>query len=499
MLLEGSDIRALLQQVRDDHGPEARIVHAERVRAGGIGGFFAKQRYEVTVELDGVSGVELDSAALLASFDDAGTADEAPAGPQPLAARAPVPGRNGDRIEPLDAVPTVDPARRIASVTRAENAGTTQAWTPAALPSQRAGSTEPSPAPTRAPGVPAGSAVDLVLDALDQADAARSLRPVGPGASAAVAGAPSLVPHALTAPFTPVPAGDTAVAAPAAPADEPTPLFDLSAWVETRESALAEASAARTPAEPAPGTDARDVPALATTASMAALAALATAASSVQTSTPSVQPTVPDPIATVTPLHVVEPVAVPATEADVPTVPRRPGDLLVLLGDAVPAYATARTLCAGMRVPGDDVVVVAHEPVVPGLPEDRRLGDALEARLHGAQLALARTAGIVVVDAPAALMADPLGQEWVAQIVAALGATAMWAVVDATRRTEDLEAWLAVLPPVTGLAAHSVAATSRPEAIHPLSVPVAVVDGRPAGAPAVDSLPGIPDTLRRTS
>ena len=55
MLLEGPDIRTLLAQVREEHGPDARIVHAERVRSGGVGGFFAKQRFEVTVEIDGAA------------------------------------------------------------------------------------------------------------------------------------------------------------------------------------------------------------------------------------------------------------------------------------------------------------------------------------------------------------------------------------------------------------------------------------------------------------
>jgi hypothetical protein len=232
---------------------------------------------------------------------------------------------------------------------------------------------------------------------------------------------------------------------------------------------------------------------------MAALAGLA--ATAAQSEPYAGNPIAEQALATVTPLHVVEPAAVAAPAPCVPTVPRRPGDLLVLVGEAAPAYELARTLSAGMRVPADAVVVVAHQPVVPGLPEERRLVDALEARLHGAQLALARTPGVVVVDAPASLVADPLGQQWVGDVVAALGATAVWAVVDATRRTDDLEAWLGVLPEVEALAAHSVAATSRPDEIHRLSAPVAVVDGRPVGHPdtATAAPAAASDTLRRTS
>ncbi|MDP9416483.1 MAG: hypothetical protein M3P48_01270, partial [Actinomycetota bacterium] len=52
LLLEGSDIEELLSRVREEHGPTARIVHADRVRVGGVGGFFAKERFEVAVEVE---------------------------------------------------------------------------------------------------------------------------------------------------------------------------------------------------------------------------------------------------------------------------------------------------------------------------------------------------------------------------------------------------------------------------------------------------------------
>ena len=52
LLLEGPDIDELLVRVRSEHGPDARIVHAERKLVGGFAGFFAKLRYEVAVALD---------------------------------------------------------------------------------------------------------------------------------------------------------------------------------------------------------------------------------------------------------------------------------------------------------------------------------------------------------------------------------------------------------------------------------------------------------------
>lgn len=51
LLLEGADLSELMVHVRAEFGPTARIVSAERVRSGGFAGFFAKQRYELTVDV----------------------------------------------------------------------------------------------------------------------------------------------------------------------------------------------------------------------------------------------------------------------------------------------------------------------------------------------------------------------------------------------------------------------------------------------------------------
>ncbi len=49
--LEGPSLDALKAKVTAEHGPRARIVAAEKVTVGGIRGFFARQHYEVTVEV----------------------------------------------------------------------------------------------------------------------------------------------------------------------------------------------------------------------------------------------------------------------------------------------------------------------------------------------------------------------------------------------------------------------------------------------------------------
>lgn len=50
-LLSGSSLQELQDRVRLEHGPQARIISAERVTVGGVRGFFARQYFEATVEV----------------------------------------------------------------------------------------------------------------------------------------------------------------------------------------------------------------------------------------------------------------------------------------------------------------------------------------------------------------------------------------------------------------------------------------------------------------
>jgi hypothetical protein len=49
---EGGELEELLERVRTEVGPEARIVAANRIRQGGIAGFFAREGFEVVVDAD---------------------------------------------------------------------------------------------------------------------------------------------------------------------------------------------------------------------------------------------------------------------------------------------------------------------------------------------------------------------------------------------------------------------------------------------------------------
>lgn len=49
---EADTLEAALARVTEEVGQRARIKQAEKVRSGGVAGFFARERYEVTVEID---------------------------------------------------------------------------------------------------------------------------------------------------------------------------------------------------------------------------------------------------------------------------------------------------------------------------------------------------------------------------------------------------------------------------------------------------------------
>ena len=110
VLLEGPRIEPLLEQVRNSYGVGARIVSAEKVRTGGLGGFFARQRYEVAIEVDAPTaaadqkgGAGMASKYDMASTDNmASTADPAgQAQPASLAALLELVEASQDRFRSL--------------------------------------------------------------------------------------------------------------------------------------------------------------------------------------------------------------------------------------------------------------------------------------------------------------------------------------------------------------------------------------------------------------
>ena len=53
LLLEGPDLQEILGQAREAYGPTVRVVQAEQVRSGGLGGFFLPPLFAYTKLLSG--------------------------------------------------------------------------------------------------------------------------------------------------------------------------------------------------------------------------------------------------------------------------------------------------------------------------------------------------------------------------------------------------------------------------------------------------------------
>jgi len=97
---EGANLESVLEQVRARFGDTVTIVEANRLRKGGVGGFFAKERFEVVVDTDdeddetpaltdlpaeyGIETTEDFCERLLSLADDVRD-DVQPPGPQPVA------------------------------------------------------------------------------------------------------------------------------------------------------------------------------------------------------------------------------------------------------------------------------------------------------------------------------------------------------------------------------------------------------------------------------
>lgn len=69
LLLEGDDLEALLIRAHAEGGVNARIVRAEKVRQGGLLGFFARERFEVAVEIPDDPVTAAVTAAATATVD----------------------------------------------------------------------------------------------------------------------------------------------------------------------------------------------------------------------------------------------------------------------------------------------------------------------------------------------------------------------------------------------------------------------------------------------
>jgi hypothetical protein len=156
--------------------------------------------------------------------------------------------------------------------------------------------------------------------------------------------------------------------------------------------------------------------------------------------------------------------------------PSAVGSLLVVVGDGGPARRLAASLADEI---GIDPTAVPYASLDAGA-YTVATGTLL---VRTAQEAAARAPGwrrtrasVVAVDAPM----NGTGRAWATDVVGALRPTAIWGVVNATAKTEDVAHWAGCFGAMDALAVENLGATVSPASALGVGIPVARLDGHPA-------------------
>jgi hypothetical protein len=376
---EGPDLEVLLDDVRDRFGPDVAIVEANRVRKGGVGGFFAREVYEVVVESDdAVTPPPAERPRSLLDLVDA--VQDGPAAPTSTQPQFYDVERRGDLDQPV-------------------------------RPSAAAMSSE-------------GAAFADVLDRIARATAAPE-----PQVAAAPASSPATAPTA-PAPDVDEPFRSFADIAPTARRPEPEPVRHRAPEVD--RAALARLGL--------PGRLVRKAP------------------------------TDLDRLSTL--LHLAE--AFPRARE----LPSTPGTVIALVGDRG-GMERAVTWVHEQLGLAPNRLMLASRSETRVFPAGRRMSSPQEAGELGRSWRRVGVPTLVVVD-------DPVGirtTSWARHVLDALEPSAVWAVVDAQRKPEDVVAWAERIGGVDAIALDGTDQTASPAAIVGTGVPVGLIDGH-AASPA---------------
>jgi hypothetical protein len=479
VLLEGPAIEPLLAQVRQQYGSGVRIISADKVRSGGFGGFFARQHYELSVEVPDHTEDGIDMAPRK-TIAPPPRAQEAPHTLEQLLERA----ESNERIaQDRPAVPRDAFAER------------------AALPEWQAPA-EPDPPVEDGPAeqdVGRGAGIDDTDDRF-RSDAGAAFAELLAGldagnhiATTVAAARPSPRPKVDNHDNT-----DTPTVRPFRPAQATgAPINGGSARPLPPVPSLAELMGGLGLAEP----EASEPPKPSVTAtvtpvrSAAAAYGLATPSTDLEPTTRAVPPmlrAVPnDPVvANLISVGMPEAMATQITGGDTyagvlaalasrpsaPGVPDAAGEILVLAGELAHAIPIAKRLLEQIGVDQTHLLLAGPSSAGTGLHSSRVMHDAKAAAIRAEKLQSADAPWVVVLDAPIGAT-DPI---WVNDMCDAIGATAVWAVVDATRKTADTARHLRTLGDVEALIVHGVDLTADPATVLGLDLPIVSLDGKPA-------------------
>lgn len=459
LLLEGSDLAELMGQVRAEFGPAARIVRAERVRSGGLAGFFARERYELTIDVPDPAPTPVPSLrarraalaarggapalsgmdALLAAAD---AADGAPAlesvpeqpGPEDAPRVSTGEAAFADLLEQMRALSGLPPEDRVVEVP-----ADSPAWAADADPAgSRAATLDPASAESGADVIDSATAGSRI-DTLDPVPGGSRTDVVDP---VPAADAPDVIDRALAgAAWDAVPGtGD-----PRARVFEPTTAPTLPVGTVGTGAAVG----------PEFGHDRAPASGPVTRAHLADLG-------------------VPAPLLALVGDGPVQLSRLLSAVPSAPVLPRDPGAVLAVVGLPEDALRVAELLV--MRHTSSGAVVRAGDLDAPAA---RRLTTPAAATRWRQQLDPHAELTVVAVGVAPGRSRESAA----ADLIAALAPTQLWAVADARSKPRDCTRWLGgvgAVRAVDALAVTGLFDTSEPGTVLGLPVPVAWIDGVPA-------------------
>jgi hypothetical protein len=436
LLLEGPDLQTLLERIRTEYGAGARIVEAEKVRRGGVGGFFARERFNIQVEVSDVQ-----------------------AAPQR------VPGHDGSPVQSV--MDLVDRLNR-------EEEALHQHVLEAA----------PATPPVRAPAALTFSSAFASASAATAGPAATHAT-AGPAAPAAepAARAPSAIPpqvsviRPLSASYVPVSTQSASFA---------DILSRLEKSIHPRALAPARASGgAGTPVGEA--TSGPTVVAHALPESTSSSTQRAAARSPLPTGTQMAARATRMGV----PLHVLAGTEDPAdvyrrllswvqSRPTAPMIVSTAGQVIVVVGEVTAAMGVAGRLALELGVDSSAIhLAVPASSSGHDVPVGRLLSDVSDIAMRRVRWQQSAASTIVVVEAAL----PPAARAWLFAVVSALAPTFTWAVAQASTKVNDVVSWASAIGHVDALALVNVQATEDPAAALAGPLPVGLLDGQRASVP----------------
>ena len=162
----------------------------------------------------------------------------------------------------------------------------------------------------------------------------------------------------------------------------------------------------------------------------------------------------------------------------VPPLPRRAGSLLAVVGAGTPARRLAASLAAEIGINPAELPFASLDAGAYSVATGALLVRSAQHAAEHAPGWRRSQAAIVVVDACVTNGPRP----WASYLVASLRPTAVWGVVDSTCKTEDIAMWAETIGGLDALALENTEVTMSPAAALGLGIPVARLNGQPATA-----------------